>query len=202
MDDIIQLKITLKWTKPPIWRRVQVDRKTTFFELHHIIQIAMGWENYHLFQFNFDGDRIGEPSEEDIDFFNFGFGSGRKKRIDASTVTLDSFITEVKEKFEYEYDFGDGWIHQILVEKFLPRDSTKVYPVCTGGKRNCPPEDCGGVGGFYYMLEAIKDKKHPDYNHLTEWLGGDFDTEYFDKDDINVGLKYLQAYIKALDSDG
>ena len=189
MDDIIQLKITLQWTKPPIWRRVLVDKKTTFFELHHIIQIAMGWDNYHLYEFTMDNYRIGETSEE-FDVF------GNEKLVDASTVTIDSIIIDTKEKFNYEYDFGDGWRHQIVVEKFLPRDSSTSYPICIDGKLNCPPEDCGGVVGFYQLLDTIEDKKHPGHKEVLEWLGGHYEAVHFDKDEVNDELKTLDKYIK------
>lgn len=191
MDDIIQLKIALMWTKPSIWRRILVDKETTFFELHHIIQIAMGWENYHLFQFHHGNYRIGEPIEE---FEDFGFD--RYKFVDASTARLNSIITNPKEKFIYEYDFGDGWRHQILVEKFLPRDKETIYPICIAGKLNCPPEDCGGIGGFYGLLDIIGNKRHPERNEMLEWLGGHYDSEYFDRDKINDELASLDNYIK------
>lgn len=195
MDDIIQLKITLQRTKPPIWRRVLVDKKTTFFELHHIIQIAMGWDNYHLYEFEIGKYRIGEPDDE---FDDYGFGND--ELIDASTLTLDRIITDVKEKFDYEYDFGDGWGHQIVVEKFLPRDSSIHYPICISGKLNCPPEDCGGVGGFYQLLDIIEDKKHPEHKEMLEWIGGNYDAEHFNKDDVNEELTTLDKYIEEWNS--
>jgi hypothetical protein len=192
MDDILQLKVTLKWTEPPIWRRIQVEKNITFFVLHHIIQIAMGWEDYHLYEFKIDNYRIGEPNEE-LD----GFGFRSNKLIDASTITLDRIITDTKKRrFEYEYDFGDGWIHQISIEKFLPRDNSKSYPICTDGKLNCPPEDCGGVGGFYQLLDIIEDKNHPEHKDMIEWLGGLYDQEYFDINEINNKLAELDQYIK------
>jgi len=181
MDEIIQLKITLKGTKPPIWRRVQLDKSTTFLKLHHIIQIAMGWTNSHLHEFEINGYRIAESNED----FEEDFGGNT---IDASTVSLDSIIVITKEKFNYYYDFGDSWDHQILVEKFLPRDSNTKYPNCIAGKLNCPPEDCGGIWGFYNLLEIIKDKKHPEHKEMLEWLGGEYDSEYFDMAEINEEL--------------
>jgi len=184
MEDIIQLKITIQWTKPPIWRRVLVDKKTTFFELHQIIQIAMGWDNYHLYEFNINKYRIGEPNEE-FEYYD------DSKVLDASTVTLDNTITDTKVKFDYEYDFGDCWRHKILVEKFLPRDMSKNYPICIDGKLNCPPEDCGGVGGFYQLLNTIENKRHPEHEEMLEWLGGHYDAKHFDKDKINDELTML-----------
>lgn len=153
MDDIIQLKITLQGTKPPIWRRVLVEKTTTFEQLHYIIQITMGWTNSHLHEFDINGYRIAEPNEElDADL--------EGENIDSATITLDSIISETKEKFKYTYDFGDSWEHKILIEKFLPRDNQKKYPTCIDGKLNCPPEDCGGIPGFYNMLDIIGNKRH------------------------------------------
>ena len=181
----------LEQTAPLNWRRVLVDDKTTFFELHHIIQIAMGWENYHIFEFKIDNYSIGVPYEE-LDDFDFG----NNKLVDASTLTLDDIIANQKKKFSYEYDFGDGWKHQIIVEQFLPRESSKSYPICIDGKLNCPPEDCGGVAGFYQFLDIIEDNTHPDHDEMFEWIGGHYNVEYFDKEEINNKLKLLNKYIK------
>ena len=188
MDEIIQLKITLERTKPPIWRRILVDKETTFFELHHIIQISMGWFNSHLYEFDFKNFLIGEPDDE--------FGSGISRILKASEVTLGSMITAPKETFKYEYDFGDGWGHKILVEKFLARDPKNQYPSCIAGKLNCPPEDCGGVGGFYQMLDVLANKKHPGRKEMIEWLGEEYDSKYFKIDEINEELNDLDGYIE------
>jgi hypothetical protein len=191
MYDILQFKITLLGTKPPIWRRVLVDKSTTFEHLHHIFQLSMGWTNSHLHEFEINGYRIAEPNKD----LDEEFGD---KSIDASTVTLDSIITDTKEKFKYTYDFGDSWEHQIVVEKFLPRDTKTKYPICIDGKLNCPPEDCGGIGGFYELLDIINNKRHPEREEMLEWLGGQYDAEYFDKDEINQQLASLDNYIKEL----
>lgn len=185
MNDIIQLKITLKGTKPPIWRRILVDKSTSFFILHYIIQYSMGWENSHLFEFKVNGFRIGEPHQDDE-----GWGG---KLIDATKKSLGSIISDPKGKFEYAYDFGDNWEHLIKVEKFLPKDENVKYPICIDGELNCPPEDCGGVWGFYDLLETIKNKKHPEHKDMLEWLGGKYDPEYFDKELVNKELFELES---------
>lgn len=190
MDSIIQLKITLQRTKPPIWRRVLVDKTTTFEKLHHIIQIVMGWTDSHLYEFDIDGYIIADTNQE----FDDDFGN---KIIDASTVTLENIITNTKEKFNYTYDFGDNWEHQIVVEKFLSCDTKTKYPICIDGKLNCPPEDCGGIHGFYNLLDIIGNKRHPERKEILEWLG-DYDADYFDKDEINQGLATLDSYMKAI----
>lgn len=184
MNDIIQLKITLQGTKPPIWRRILVDKSTTFSLFHSIILNAMGWVGGHLYEFNINGYRIGEPHKDDE-----GWGG---KLIDASKKSLDNIISATKGKFMYTYDFGDSWEHLIKVEKFLLKEENIKYPICIEGELNCPPEDCGGVWGFYELLETIKNKKHPENKKTLEWLGGEYDPEYFDKKEINEILKNLK----------
>ena len=186
MDEIYQLKITLRGSKPSIWRRVLEERTATFLDLHLIIQSAMGWDNSHLYEFNVFGTRIADLDPD----FDDDFGM---KKLDASSITIGDTFEEPGKKFTYEYDFGDGWIHQIAVEKILPRDSKLKYPICIAGKMNCPPEDCGGIWGFYNLIEIMKDKKHPEYQHYLEWLGGKYDPEYFDKEEINLELESLRS---------
>jgi hypothetical protein len=190
MNDIIQLKVTLQGTEPPIWRRFLVDKKTTFFVLHEIIQIVMGWEDEHLYEFKMKGYKIGDAEELG------DFGSGDIKFVDDETATLEGMGLVLRNKFEYLYDFGDTWRHQILVEKFLPRDEKLKYPVCIDGELNCPPEDCGGVGGFYQILEIIADKKHPERKEMLEWLGGRYDPERFNMNQVNKELASLAKYLK------
>lgn len=187
MPQILQLKITLEGTKPPIWRRVLVKSDASFYDLHHIIQIVMGWTDSHMFEFRVFDYRIGIV---DDDFFDPIFGGGGN--IDASSAVLEGVITEPKEKFKYEYDFGDGWVHHILLEKILPEDKETKYPVCIAGKLNCPPEDCGGVFGFYQLLEIIKNKRHPDREDMLYWLGGHYDPDDFDMVLVNDMLEDLR----------
>lgn len=183
MDEIIQLKITLKHSKPPIWRRVLVDKNISFDDLHYIIQHAMGWENAHLYSFDINNINIEIPFDDD-DMFLFS----NKITVSSEEALLKDHLKKPKQKFQYEYDFGDSWIHDIVVEKFLPKENNKIYPVCIAGKRNCPPEDCGGIGGFYYMLDALNDKNHPEHKDWKDWIE-DYDPEYFDIDQVNECLK-------------
>jgi hypothetical protein len=189
MDDILQLKITLSDTKPPIWRRVLVDKNYTFYDLHLIIQVAMGWENCHLFEFKVHNYRFGEPDDE-FDLY------AKDKLLDAAAETLGSVLTTTAEKFEYEYDFGDGWKHQIEVEEFLPRESKAKYPLCTAGELNCPPEDCGGVWGYYALLKILQNKKHPEREDMIAWLGRPYDADDFNLARINKNLTKLSKSLK------
>ena len=174
---IYQLKITLKEIKPPIWRRVQVLSSTNLGKLHQIVQEAMGWYDCHLHQFLIDGVEYGQ-SEPEYDF----------KVSDEKKVKLAQVVRGEKFKFYYSYDFGDGWEHEILVEKILPREPEVVYPICLKGKRACPPEDCGGPWGYPEFLEAIQDISHPEHEDLLEWVGGDFDPEDCNLEEINQRL--------------
>jgi hypothetical protein len=185
MNEIIQLKITLKNSSPPIWRRVLVYKQMNFHDLHYIIQKVMGWENDHLWEFKFKNQRIGIIDDEPEDF---GFFE-EDEIADAEELQLDEIISRPKEKFDYEYDFGDSWHHEILVEKFLPYDKKTKYPICIKGKLNCPPEDCGGLWGYYNLLEAIEDKNHPEHKDMLEWLGGEYNKDYFNLEETNNKLR-------------
>src|ERR1022692_2405919 len=173
MDEIIQLKISLLNSSPSIWRQIQVHRDTTFFELHHIIQITMGWQNYHLYEFNLEGYRIGEISE---DSRSEGFGSD--ELLNSKDIKLKDVITSHEDMISYEYDFGDGWQHQVFVQDFgkCIRDE---YPICIGGKMRCPPEDCGGLDSFYDYLEILKDKKHLEHKEMVQWFPKKYDPAIF-----------------------
>lgn len=181
---IYQLKITLKRSKPPIWRRVLVRADMPLNRLHTVIQRAMGWTDSHLHQFAVAGVFFGTPDPEmDI------FGS---RTLNEKRHSLAEVAPQVKKKFLYEYDFGDGWEHEILVEKILPPDSSFKHPICLAGALACPPEDCGGIWGYYNLLDALANPKHRDHHHLSGWIGGEWDAEHFDVDATNAYLKTLK----------
>jgi len=184
MKRIFQFKIILRGISPAIYRTVQVEDSRTFYEFHHIIQIAMGWFNYHLFQFTAGDYCISDPSM--IDY---------KKVLDSKEVKLNDIFTEEGEKINYEYDFGDGWMHSISLEKILPIKLNTTYPFCIRGKRSCPPEDCGGIWGYQHLVEVMSNKKHKEYKSMKAWLGEDFDAEAIDIDLINDELKDLENFI-------
>jgi len=179
---IYQIKVTLRDSKPPIWRRILVRSDITLGELHHILQAVMGWWDYHLHQFIVGQTYYGAPHPDYADFMDM---------CDESDVRLNQ-IADAGAKFVYEYDFGDSWEHILLVEKVLPMEPDQQYPVCIKGKRACPPEDVGGVWGYYGFLEAIQDPDHPEHEDYLEWIGEDFDPEAFDLDAVNAALRALQ----------
>ncbi len=172
-DAIYQIKVTIEGSKPPIWRRLLVPANLNLGDLHQILQVAMGWTDSHLHQFLVGEKTYGTP-DPNMDW-----------TLDEDRVKLAQIVTGEKFKFRYEYDFGDSWLHAILVEKILPAEPGKPYPICVKGKGNCPPEDCGGIWGFYDFVEAMANPKHPEHKNLKEWYGGDFDPEAFDIDEVN-----------------
>ncbi|MDG2861218.1 plasmid pRiA4b ORF-3 family protein, partial [Vibrio parahaemolyticus] len=150
----------------------------TFYKLHRIIQYAMGWFESHLYEFRLREMIIGEK-DDDWDFYD------RYEVKSAKRVKLSSMNFAPKDKFRYVYDFGDDWRHDIVVEKVLDPEEGIKYPVCIGGKRNCPPEDVGGPWGYEDFLEAIQDPQHPEHESMLEWVGGSFDPEEFSVDEVN-----------------
>lgn len=187
-EEIIQLNISLLDSKPLVWRQILVHNSTTFFELHHIIQIAMGWKNYHMFEFDVEGYRIGEIDEEEEDY-------GDGQLLDATTVALKDIITQKGDVINYEYDFGDSWEHQIKVDEFLGVSKSITYPTCINGQMNCPPEDCGGIDSFYNSLDILKNKTHSEYKEIYEWFPKKYNPKKFDIEKVNKRLKKLDGYI-------
>jgi hypothetical protein len=184
---VLQLKISLRSAKPPIWRRVEVTGDTTLEVLHHIIQRTFAWNGDHPHTFSTSyGDFAANMFGDDEDF-------GRQ---DAASATVEQVLSSVKSKISYLYDFGDDWDHQIVVEKMLERDETVAYPRCTDGRLAAPPDDCGGIWGYQNMVDALAGAAHPDHEHYLDWLGIDspsqFDAERFDIAAVNQQLANLR----------
>lgn len=181
IESIYQLKVTLKDIRPPIWRRIQVPSNISLNKLHRILQEVMPWYDCHLHQFIIGGVYYGTP---DPDFIS-------ETKSDR-TVKLNQVIAGPKARCMYEYDFGDSWEHEIVVEKVLPPEEGVRYPICLAGKRACPPEDVGGTPGYARFLEAIRNPEHEEHAEWLEWVGGSFDPEACDLDEINRGLKSIR----------
>lgn len=179
---IYQIKITLNQIRPPIWRRVQVAEETSFATLHEVIQMAMGWEDDHLHEFEVASRRIGPQIEDDL------CGGSAFDEID---VKLCDVVQGENATLKYTYDFGDRWEHTLTVEEIISPDAEVSYPICLTGKRACPPEDCGGPRGYSELLEAQKHPDDPRYQGVLDWAE-DFDPELFDLDAINDRLESLQ----------
>lgn len=183
---IYQIKVTLQDSQPPIWRRIQAPGDISLPRLHGVLQIVMGWTNSHLHEFKAGGRYYGEPDPD--------FGD-ELKMVDERQVRLNQIVPNVKARFVYEYDFGDSWEHELVVEKILPPEKEVQYPRCLDGKRACPPDDVGGVWGYQDFLDAIRDPDHPEHEDMLEWIGGEFDPEAFDLRGVNGALQLFQAYL-------
>jgi hypothetical protein len=177
---IYQITIALQGSDPPIWRRIQVRGDTPLDGLHDIIQVAMGWTDSHMHQFIVGEAYFGPPVPYDD-----GLQMSDETEFKLSQITKDEGSA-----FLYEYDFGDSWTHELLVEKTLSPAETK-YPICLAGERACPPEDVGGVWGYKGFLEAIRDPDHPEHEDYLEWIGGEFDPEAFDLEGVNATLRRI-----------
>jgi hypothetical protein len=176
---IYQFKVTLRGIRPPIWRRFQVYNNITFYEFHQVLQEVMGWYNAHLHAFDLDGWQI-----TDAETLAEGWVNGEDER----KARLNKYIKQEKQKIRYQYDFGDSWDHDVLLEKILPVEANVHYPRCLKGKRACPPEDCGGVWGYADLLKLMADKDNPEREEFLDWLGGEIDPEEFDLEEINAQL--------------
>lgn len=173
---VYQLKVTLKDIRPPIWRRVLVP-DVPLPTLHDILQIAMGWKDSHLHEFDFAGTHYSDPET-----------AAELEWEEADGVSLGQLVQGEKFKFRYTYDFGDSWVHEVVVEKILDPEPGRAYPLCVAGKRSCPPEDVGGPWGYGDFAEAIVDPKHGEHARWSEWIGG-FDPEAFSVDEVNDKLR-------------
>jgi hypothetical protein len=172
---VYQFKISLNDVSPPIWRRIQVPESYTFWDLHVAIQDAMGWLDCHLHQFEVINPKYGEH-----DLIGMPDGEWDSEEVFSGWKTpIKRYFSLVNKKANYDYDFGDGWRHKILLEKIMPAVPLVEYPICIAGKRACPPEDCGGPWGYQNFLEIIANPKHEEYSSMMEWVGGEFHPEIF-----------------------
>lgn len=184
-----QLKITLTdyfgESNRSIWRRLLIADNTTLADLHWIIQFSMGWTHSHLHMFVVDGTHYSDPL--------FELDDPPYLVEDEFRVTLGRVKDEEPSQFYYEYDFGDSWRHEILLESTLPLDGGDISPRCLAGEGACPPEDCGGLPGYDNFLAAIGDRDHPEHEEWLTWVGGTFDPDRCDLDGINWALQRLAA---------
>ena len=174
---LLQFKITLKGIPPPVWRCFLVPAGLSLSDLHDVIQEVMGWWSSHLHQFLCKRNWYGVPDPD--------WDPG--KIIDDGTNAIKDLGLSVKDKILYEYDFGDGWEHELLLEKILSTEDIIVL-VCLKGARACPPEDCGGPWGYENLLEVLKNPENEEYVSWKEWLPEDFAPEHFDLDGVNSRL--------------
>jgi len=174
---IYQFKIELEGITPAIWRRIQIPEGYSFWDLHVAIQDAMGWLDYHLHLFLIRrkhsriATQIGIPDD-------FVFEGGQET-LPCWEISISDYFHDIGLTADYEYDFGDDWRHKILLEGILVREKGQKYPRCIDGAHACPPEDCGGVHGYYRLLEVLADPDDEEHESMLEWLGGEYDPQKF-----------------------
>jgi len=186
-----QIKISINGIEPQIWRRLIIPGKINFMQLHQIIQASFGWLEYHLYKFEFPNTVITESDGSFAPGELYGEGI---EELESFEVLIEQFL-DVYEEFEYEYDFGDSWIHNIVVEKKLRDCKDNAIPECIDGARSRPPEDVGGNSGYGKFIKIIKNKKHPERDEYLEWAEKDtrgyiYDPEYFNINEVNRRLYY------------
>jgi len=177
-QSVYRFKVSLKNFRPMIWRRIEMKSDATFWDLASAIMDAMGWEGYHLFAFEIRQrgsyliEYVGNPND-DFD-----------EALPAWEIKLSDFFKEKNDKCDFIYDFGDNWRHTVKLEGIFPAEENTHYPVCLGGKRACPPEDCGGIWGYRHLLEVLDNPEHEEREDIVDWLVEFFDPSEFDKDDV------------------
>jgi Plasmid pRiA4b ORF-3-like protein len=180
------IKVTLAGSRPPIWRRLQVSSAITLRALHDVLQAAFGWEDYHMWVFENPLGRWGVADRE------LEINSAAAER-------LDQVAPHEADRLGYTYDFGDVWEHTILVEAVTAPEPGVAYPRCLTGRRACPPEDCGGIGGYDDLVEILTDPEHEEHQERLEWLGlesaGRFDPTAFDLSHANDALSGLATVL-------
>ena len=185
------LYIRLAEIEPAIWRRITAPGQLTLHQIHQVLQVTMGWTHSHLYQFLVLSKNntvyYGEPSAED------GYFRKDDRRVHLATVAPKKGDT-----FLYEYDFGDCWKHEIIVEDISPASKDEpLYPWCLDGQRACPPEDVGGVSGYQRFLEAWRDRSHREHRDTREWVGKHFKPEVFSVQQVNAALAlFISMYSK------
>lgn len=196
---VYQLRISLFDTAPKIWRRILIPTSATFWELHSAIQDVFNWNHSHLHEFMYD-DKIfkktmlfGIPSDE--------YESAEIEILPSWKHKISKYLNLEEPNLKYVYDLGDNWLHLIELENILPAEKGVPYPISIGGKRNAPPDDCGGVHGDEEMLEVLSDPSDEEYAETREWVdsitGGTFDPEHFDPAEVkfmNPKQRYKESF--------
>ncbi len=183
MADTLNLYATVRHIVPAVWRRVVVPADITLPALHGVLQILFDWDDCHLWQFEFGSVDYTCPDEDGDDDYA---APGRESRSAYGVGLADALAA--KKKFSYWYDFGDDWHVDIKLERRVPGDDN-VIPLCTDGARAGPPDDCGGVPGYFNLLEVLAGPTSEDRESMIDWLGGEFDPEAVDLAVINADLK-------------
>ena len=178
---LYQIKVTLEGVRPAVWRRLLVPADISLAKMHIVLQKAMGWTGSHMHLF----DSNGVLYENKVSLFG---DVADPDMLDEAKTRLSKVLECEKAVLRYEYDFGDGWSHRIVLEKILAPMGDLIVPLCVAGKGACPPEDSGGPPGYAELREALADPAHPEHEQMLEWIGESFDPAWFSVDEVNAAL--------------
>ena len=198
-----EIKVSIRDTHPPVWRRLQISEGITFHELNAIIQLAFDWCGYHLYNFE-----VGATLHDRgifIELPNLDDGWGSYETRNSKKEKVDKYFKEYK-RMKYTYDFGDNWIHDIIIEKIVETDIKLARPICIKAKMADLPEDCGGPWGYEELLDILSDKKHERYKEMKDWINDGFtnwydDRKYVNLEEINMRLEGYKKHAKFLLGD-
>ena len=179
---LYQLTLTLVETEPPIWRRLLVPADTPLNIFHRVIQVAMGWSDYHAHQFLAAGKRGRRIYGVNGDGNEVRLGLGV---LEESSYRLSDLLQAERDQCLYEYDFGDCWLHQLVLERIIDAPAPSEKLCCLEGQGACPPEDSGGVSEYEEWLKVLKEPEHPDHEDAVDWLGAGYDSSRFDCQKVN-----------------
>jgi hypothetical protein len=176
IEPVARIRISLRGAQPEIWRLLDVPLSTTLLSLHDLIQIAMGWTGTHRFAFDVGSKRYGVPDPGDL--------AGVRRVLKAKGMPLHRLVERGCQRFDYTYDFGDDWVHDVVVEACRVGKNDIDYPVFVSGAGRCPPEDVGGMSGFEDFVDAIRNPRHPEHRRMIRWYGGTFEQANINADHV------------------
>jgi hypothetical protein len=201
-DLMYQFRVILQGTQPMVWRRILVPGTYSFWDLHVAIQDAMGWLDCHLHLFRLrnpgtgEVDQIGIPIDDPFD--------DMEPCLPGWEVAMARYFRGPGDRADYEYDFGDGWRHEVVLEVISDRLPSAQYPICLDGARACPPEDCGGTHGYKELLVVLCDPTHEEYPSTLQWVGAGYDPAAFDPRNVRFDdpkKRWQQAFEGRSSSD-
>ncbi len=189
---VLQFMIILQDIEPVIWRRIQVPSDYNFWDLHVAIQDAMGWQDSHLHRFEIKGRR--KRKEVHIGIPDFDRFEGVQEIFPGWEIPVGEHFNDLGVTAKYIYDYGDDWHHTVVLEGYILNDTQVEYPICLNGERACPPEDCGGAGGYGDLIKTLSDPKDEEYEALKEWAGVNWSPEKFDPKQVSFDNPYIRWF--------
>jgi len=196
-NQVCQYLVELIGIEPKIWRRIQVPAEYNFWDLHVAVNDAMGWLDYHTHHFGIKGK--GKRQVDQISIPDFGHTYELPEVYPGWEIWMLAYFNDLGVEGVYYYDYGDGWEHRVKLEGYMFRDRDMKYPICIDGERACPPEDCGGVDGYYNVLRTLADPEDDDHEDMRIWVGEDWDPERFDPSLVkfdNPYKRWKNAFLK------